>query len=403
MPVSAHRIKQLIIRRLQEELTPAEQQELSDWINASPFNKEIAEEFLDEKKLQQAVHDLYTSKEKVWQRLNEAIPGTKVVPMFRKTIFRWAAASVIIAIGVSSYFVIARRGTTKQSGSLATTHDVKAPQTNRATITTSEGKTIYLDSINNGTFATQNNVELIKTTDGAISYQRLKANSYQPIAVSYNTLTNPRGSKVQPLILTDGTQVWLNAESSITYPTAFVGNERKVTMTGEAYFEVKHNEKMPFTVSANGVDVHDLGTSFNVNAYNDEDAIRVTLLEGSVKVSSLTTHDSRLIKPGEQAIFTTHSLSRLGGNSRLTTNSSPDLDQVMAWKNGNFVFKSADIGTIMRQVARWYDVNVVYEGIPTGTFSGGVSRSANVSDVLKILELSDVKFKIEGKSITILH
>ncbi|HVZ97065.1 MAG TPA: FecR domain-containing protein, partial [Chitinophagaceae bacterium] len=212
---------------------------------------------------------------------------------------RWvAAASIALLIAVGSYFFFFNHKSqiTDHTSAIAS-NDVKAPAANRATITMSNGKIIYLDSVANGQLAIQNNVSLIKTDDGKISY-RLTATSQQ-LTAQYNTLTNPRGSKVIDMTLSDGSHVWLNAGSSVTYPVAFIDNERKVTITGEAYFEVKHNEKMPFTVAANGVEVHDLGTSFNINAYDDEDAIRVTLLEGSVKVKSGTLEVK--IKPGEQA------------------------------------------------------------------------------------------------------
>jgi ferric-dicitrate binding protein FerR (iron transport regulator) len=208
------------------------------------------------------------------------------------------------------------------------------------------------------------------------------------------------------LILPDGSKVWLNAASSIRYPTAFTANERKVEITGEVYFEIEPlapkggKGKVPFIVKINtpsGVSgqVEVLGTHFNVNAYSDEPAMATTLLEGKVKVSSLVNGQSSILKPGEQAVLT--------HNSQLTIHNNVDMDLAVAWKNGLTAFKSADIKSIMRQVARWYNVEVVYEGTtPQRTFTGGVSRDAKLSELLHLLEVSKVHFRIEGNKVILM-
>jgi len=234
-----------------------------------------------------------------------------------------------------------------------------------------------------------------KLGDGQIVYAWTSLSA--SILASYNTLTNPKGSKVIDITLSDGSRVWLNAGSSITYPIAFAGNERKITMNGEAYFEVTHNPEMPFKVCKGDMEVAVLGTHFNVNAFDDEASVRVTLLEGSIKASINGSTgpggQSTILKPGEQAQIA----------AGINVVRGIDIEEVMAWKNGNFYFNGADIQTIMRQVARWYDVEVVYEGgLPTGHYNGKPSRALTVSEMLKVVEYSGVKIRIDGRKIIVM-
>jgi ferric-dicitrate binding protein FerR (iron transport regulator) len=304
-----------------------------------------------------------------------------------------AAAAIILIMGYGLWVMSGRKAARQQGNEIAKTHDVPAPNNSRAVITLADGSKVYLDSVNNGTIAQQNNVQVMKTADGKILYnangQQLAANN--PV---YNTLTNPRGSKVIDMQLSDGSHVWLNAGSSVKYPVAFVGNERKVEITGEAYFEIAHNASKPFIVSKGETSVTVLGTHFNVNAYDDEDALRVTLLEGSVKVSA--ANKVVTIKPGEQAQVN-------GGNAiGLVVNRGVDVDQVMAWKNGKFSFNKDDIRTVMRQLARWYDLEVVYEGeVTNAKFWGDIQRDLPLSETLSFLKESKVKFEIQGKKVTV--
>jgi ferric-dicitrate binding protein FerR (iron transport regulator) len=234
---------------------------------------------------------------------------------------------------------------------------------------------------------------VVKLANGEIAY---KGNSEN---IEYNTLSNPRGSKVISLILADGSKIWLNAGSTLKYPTAFAGNERKVEVTGEAYFEVAHvsslggrpGTAMPFIVTKGETSVRVLGTHFNVSAYDDEKSLDVTLLEGSVKVSN--GDENVLIAPGQQAALQ---------DSRLTIHNNVDIEEVMAWKNGLFSYKGADVETIMRQVSRWYNVDVVFEEPVTEKFYAQVSRNTNVSKLLKMLEATRaVHFSINGKTIAV--
>lgn len=298
------------------------------------------------------------------------------------------AASVILVIGMGSYFLFFNHLQQDQIAKTNIPQDVKAPTTNRAMITLSNGKKIILDSAGNGTLAKQGNVSVIKTDDGKIAYQSTDHSPHS--IVEYNTLFNPRGSKVVNLTLSDGTRVWLNSESSLKYPVAFNGNERKVEITGEAYFEVAHDARKKFIVDANGVNTEVLGTHFNVNAYNDEASTKVTLMEGSVKVSKGSSIN--FLKPGQQADV----------SSEVKVINGVDVDEVMAWKEGYFHFENSDLKTILGQFARWYDIEIVYEGSVTNRkFFGIVKRSNTLTKVLEMLRDNNIDFKIEGKRLIV--
>jgi transmembrane sensor len=304
--------------------------------------------------------------------------------------YRIAAASLLIFIsGAAIYFAL--RNTKHNTIAKAPPQQLKnivTPGSNKAILTLSDGSTIILDDTKNGRVAQQGGTQIAKLANGQIVYN---ASDNKPAEVVYNSLTTPRGGQFK-LTLPDGSEVWLNAASSIKYPTAFIGNERKVEISGEAYFEIAHNAAKPFKVSVNGMEVKVLGTHFNINAYNDEASVKTTLLEGSVtltKGSAVTT-----LKPGQQA--------QLGNSGNIKVIDNVDIDQVVAWKNGYFSFNRSDLQTVMRQIARWYDVEIIYKGkIPERQFGGKIYRNSNLLEVLKILEESKVHFSIEEKKIIV--
>ncbi|MEO6133770.1 MAG: FecR domain-containing protein [Ginsengibacter sp.] len=337
----------------------------------------------------------------LFYRMNEAHADNifneiviKAKPVQRKLWSQIAvAASVLLIVSSGIYFLYLNK-TSKQATNdkivITTPLDVTAPAINRATIQLANGQIVYLDSTANGIVATQSNVQLKKLADGNITYN---GSSTTP-TVSYNTLTNPRGSKVINITLNDGSRVWLNAGSSVTYPVAFAGRERKISIIGEAYFEVAHNAAMPFKVSKGNMEVTVLGTHFNVNAYDDESDIKVTLLEGSVKMSMLHGQWA-MLKAGEQAVAT--------DAGKLEIKNGVDMDMIMAWKNGEFQFGEAtSIADIMKQIAKWYDLDIEYEGTVTGHIGGVISRNVNLSQVLKMLEMTGaVKFNVEGRKVVV--
>ena len=314
-----------------------------------------------------------------------------------------AAAAVLLLVSTGAYFLLRNNSI----GPIAKTemqqsrfkNDV-APGGNKAILTLDNGTQIILDSAANGTLTQQGNTKVIKLDSGQLAYQQL-ATGNEPI--SYNTVSTPKGGQYQ-IILSDGSKVWLNAASSLKYPTAFTGKERNVELTGEGYFEVAHNAAKPFHVSiasslgdGRDMQVEVLGTHFNINAYSDESSIKTTLLQGSVKVTLRQAQGDKvqIIKPGEQASVTLSGADIIVGEA--------DVDEAVAWKNGRFQFNNSDIKTIMRQLARWYDVDVTYEGnIPERFFTADISRNTNLSELLKVLELSKIHFTIEGKKLTVM-
>lgn len=298
-----------------------------------------------------------------------------------------AAASLLIVLSIGTLLFLKN-----PADKIASQTDI-APGGNHAILTLSNGQKINLTDAKDGALAQQGKVTVSKTADGNVSYLSQNKDIGTSAAIDYNTMSTPAGGQYH-LVLEDGTGVWLNAASSIKFPTAFTGAERKVEITGEVYFEVAHNAAKPFKVLSNKQAIKVLGTHFNVNAYPDEENVKTTLLEGSVRVSN--SHNSIIIKPGQQSI------ARAGD---LRINQTVDLDEVMAWKNGYFRFTDENIESVMRKLSRWYNIEVQYQAsIPNDGFNGVISRSKNISQVLKMLEKTKaVHFKIEGRRVTVIQ
>ncbi len=313
-------------------------------------------------------------------------------PAPRRSIYfinRWWMTAAALVLLVSGIWWMVSRSKNNQPASqpVSTIADVQ-PGKHGAILTLANGRQLVLDSLGNGVVADQTGVKVM-LEDGKLRYNELpNAGSQSPV---YNSISTPRGRQFQ-LILPDGSKVWLNAASSIKYPVAFSSNDRRVEITGEAYFEVTNDKSKPFYVTRGDVQVQVLGTNFNINAYEDEDAIKTTLLEGSVKVVngqwSMANGNTAILKPGEQAIIAaTH--------SPFTIHHSPDLEQIVAWKNGLFNFQDASLQQVMRQLARWYDVEIVYEnGIPDIEFGGKMGRDLTLSNVLHFLEKSGLHCRL---------
>ena len=302
----------------------------------------------------------------------------------------WAAAVVFI-LGSAAYLWTTSKKTEQPlaNGNKHLQMDI-APGSNKAILTLSNGRTITLDSAANGAIAQQGNSSIIKSANGGIRYDQKGLSQGE---VMINTMTTPRGGQYQ-LILPDGSKVWLNAASSITYPAVFVGKKRNVTVTGEVYFEVSKNREKPFVVDINGKSsVEVLGTSFNVNSYADENTIKTTLLEGSIKVKNQSA--AVTLKPGQQAEI-------VASRETVKVNTNIDLVQVMGWKNGFFHFKRTNITEVMRQMARWYDVEIRYEsGIPDIALIGEMKRDLSLGQVLEALKEMGVKCQLHGRSIIV--
>lgn len=306
------------------------------------------------------------------------------------------AASVLLALGYGLFFLKQKQNakrTTPEVAAAPLSNDI-APGTSKAILTLDDGKNIILDNATEGLLATEDNVKVIKTGSDQLSYELSSKGDLTKS--SYNTLSTPRGGQYK-LVLPDGSKVWLNAASSIRYPTSFESQIRKVEIIGEAYFEINRltratGKKVPFIVEANGIKVEVLGTHFNINAYDDEEKIRTTLLEGTIKIHK--GQSESLLKPGQQA--------NVSPSSAKIQIQNVNPGQAVAWKNGFFQFHQASLEEIMRQLTKWYDVEVRYNGtITTRKFSGEIPREATLLQVLEILELSNVQLDIQGKEIII--
>ncbi|HVK49274.1 MAG TPA: FecR domain-containing protein [Pseudobacter sp.] len=328
-------------------------------------------------RLRQAVQELGSDDE---------MQGNRTVPMFRRFRLGWAAA-ILLAAGIGGYLWFEQHSPGQQASHRQEQQDA-FPGTTKAVLTLSDGRHIMLDSASNGELALEGNTSVINN-NGTITYSGKTA----PIQI-YNTITTARGQQSPPLTLSDGTKVWLNALSSIHFPVAFTGDTRLVEITGEAYFEVAGDARKPFLVRVNDMEVNVLGTRFNVNAYPDEAFIGTTLLDGSVRVSVSKKNGQELVlSPGSQAQV-------LGGNIKLAK--EVDLDQVIAWKNGQFNFNQTDLQAVLRQLSRWYDIDMKFEGEPpVRSFRGKITKDLQLSEVLKVLEEVDVKFRIEGRTLIV--
>ncbi|MCO5240019.1 MAG: DUF4974 domain-containing protein [Chitinophagaceae bacterium] len=329
-------------------------------------------------------------------------------PGDRRFYFHLAAASVIILTVIGSWYFI--KGMRQEISAVKKNEEVVRddvpPGSNKAVLTLADGGTVVLDDVNNGVLTDEGGTRVSKQGDALVYSQEQKSRMIStPV---YNILTTPKGGQYS-LVLPDGSRVWLNAASSIRYPVAFVDDFRLVEVKGEVYFEVapyiRSGKKIPFRVKIlserdeEKSQVEVMGTHFNINAYDEEASVNTTLLEGKVKVSigMDTATGSAVLAPGQQAQV------RNSHNSlKIKVIKDVNLDEVVAWKNGLFMMNSAAIPSVLRQFARWYDVDVVYEeGIPEGRITGDIPRDMNLSEALKIMELSGVHFKIEDRKIIV--
>lgn len=388
------RIADLVFRSLSGPLTDAEQQELAAWIAVSDRNREWYERIQGEEYLRQSFlsfrgDQAEVSKARVLDRIEGALVTGKRVHILRTAWFKYAAA-IIILFGIGAYLW------NKQNNSSITTQQVAVekdilPGGQKAILTLADGRKIILDSVKNGQLAQQGGTSIYKSQDGLVSYEKNDLPSTPKHLTEYNTISTPRGGEYK-IVLSDGTIVWLNAVSSITFPTTFGDSARRVSISGEAYFEVAKNAHAPFKVIINNeAEVEVLGTHFNVNAYEDETAIRTTLLEGRVRVINLHQTQSRTtLAPGTQA-----AIFRNSGKPNIIEVKAANIDQVMAWRNGKFNFQGKELKEAMKELVRWYEIEIVYEkDVPRIVFEGKMDRRLKLSQVLNGLQDMGVEFKL---------
>jgi len=379
------RYRELAQKWLDGTITSAERQEFAAWYNADqdapvkiPSGFAESEDVLRERIL-----------DKINNQIFKTSGSAKKALLWLTSI---AASLVVVVIIAAVHFHLKKQ----QSQSLATSHQKKtkvndvAPGGDKAMLTLADGSKVVLNDAKNGLIANQGLTKLNKTNAGQLVYEADQAS--KSTAVVYNTITTPKGGQFR-IVLSDGTKVWLNAASSITFPTTFPATERKVTITGEVYFEVAKNMQVPFRVVTGKQEVEDVGTCFNIKAYDDERSITTTLVEGAVKISS--GQQSALLKPGQQANVSKQGLEPISVKT-------VDTEIVLAWKNGSFEFESEELHAIMRQVARWYDIKVIYEGnLKPRRFTASVPRNINLSKLLEMLKFMGVNFRIDGQTVVV--
>ncbi|BAV04542.1 FecR family protein [Filimonas lacunae] len=390
LPVNPTELLKLVKKYQEGTATPAEKDFIEQYYQHFHTQEKASAQWNNDHK-QQLENNLL-------QRINlqieqESTPVVPVVPLYKRSLFKIAAAVLLLATGTAIY--IASQHTDNKH--TATAQQDVAPGGNKATLTLADGSVIVLDNAGNGKLTSQNNFSVIKASDGKIAYQQDSVAS--ALVMQYNLLSTPLGGRYQ-VTLSDGTTVWLNSSSSLRYPTAFNGATREVELTGEGYFEVARNSAKPFHVivpvkraGERKMDVKVLGTHFNINAYEEEQQVNTTLLEGSVVVG--IGSQSKCIAPGQAAALDLYSQQLLVKNA--------DTEGAVAWKNGRFAFHHQNIKEVMRQIARWYNVEIVYEGkISDEDFGGEIPCSENLSKVLKMLELTGiVHFRLEDRKVIV--
>lgn len=325
--------------------------------------------------------------------LKQNLPDTAFSKSSNRNTWIKVAAGIFMTLSVGLLFWNQQKPVNKPAYTTNKIEQKIVPGGNKAYLTMADGAVILLNEVKNGTLNTQTDVQINKVKDGILEYNHSVTSDKNIHQLSYNTINIPRGGEYQ-VVLSDGTKVWLNSASSLKYPAVFHGNERKVELSGEAYFEVAKNVSKPFHVVVNGINVQVLGTHFNIMSYGDDKEVKTTLLEGSVRLSGKTA--AILLKPGQQAM--------LNEQQTAFNVKTVDVEDVIAWKNGLFAFNNEDIQTIMKRISRWYDVEVIFpENFRRRNFGGTISRFKDVESVLKSLELTgSIHFKIEGRRITVM-
>lgn len=378
-------IQVLVQKYLDKTATAEEVEMLNDWYQS--FDDEEVVVYTKD-----AEHTVFVRLKNRLRKLFQKSP--RVFTLTRHSFVRMAAIFLgLVFIGSLFYFLFQSRSTAlpQQNAVTVTSVDEIKPGGNKAILTLADGTTVVLDSSANGTLGTQGNTNIIKLGNGELRYKNGSALP-RASATLYNTIATPRGGQYA-IELADQTKVWLNSSSSIRFPTDFRDSVREVEITGEAYFEVAHHPAKPFKVKVNDAYIRVLGTHFNVMAYSNEATINTTLLQGSLIAGNNKT--SRLLARGNQA--------RISKDGAIEFVKDADTEEAVAWRSGRFLFNSSDMYNMMRQVERWYNVDVVFKGNIGLHFSGQLNRYANVSELLRKLELTnEVHFEIENGKITVI-
>lgn len=392
--------------------SPQEREELFAVLEEDNYNEEEVLQLLDGMANDITPHLPYNQE--YWKPIVQTIiqrgrEQQKTTGIVRK--MKWlkvvAAAAVLVLLGVGVYRWLQPSAPTKTTIINSIVKNDISPAGNKAILTLADGSTIVLDTASTGNLVQQGNITIIKSHNGQLVYDASGSKlSPSPVTknagnkIAYNSISTPRGGQYQ-VVLPDGSKVWLNAASSIKFPTAFTRNERSVEVTGEVYFEISPIHSTPFYVKTpEGAITQVLGTSFNINSYRDEVVTKITLVEGSIRVikgvaSTLNGKQSAILKPGQQA--------QINNTGNLRVDNNADIEQVLAWKNGLFKFNKTNLEDVLKQISRWYDVDITYKGaIPSIKFEGEMNRDLKLSQILEILGIMDVRFSIQDKQLIVM-
>lgn len=380
--------KELLEKYIQGTCTEEEQAIVESW-----HLKE-----LEGKTFQPKASQIKTAYTSIWKGIkSKAEEGENLQLKSNNKRFYAIAAAVLVTLSAGLFFIKKDLNTPSVNELFVKTGKDFTPGGNKATLILADGSNISLTDAANGKLAQQAGITITKTRDGQLVYntKQIPAARTGESRQLLNVISTPRGGQYQ-LTLPDGSKVWLNAESSLKYPVDFITAERRVELTGEAYFEIAKKQQ-PFIVVTDKQEVKVLGTHFNISSYQDDPITKTTLLEGSVNVSQRSTGASRILKPGEQ--------SRISTARSAPSVITADIESEMAWKNGLFIFRDEPIESILKDLARWYDVDISFEGKPVElSFVGVVSRSKNISNVLKIMEgAGNLHFRVDGRKIVVMN
>ncbi|WP_442591891.1 FecR family protein [Pedobacter sp. AW31-3R] len=375
-------ISQLITGYLRGTLDAKQQHELTDWIHSSDENQSFFLDFLTEENLSTALKEYNSLDEEVlWENTISKIHHYKTPTKYNYWLAAAAMVLVIFSVGLVHYM-----STQQVKVNTIAHHNHIQPGKQAATLVLANGQKILINDVSSGNIATQSGVRISKTANGQILYEVMDRKNDK---LEYNTLYTANGQQTQ-IRLPDGSIVFLNAASSLKYPTSFKNlNKREVQLSGEGYFEISKDKSKPFTVRSKGQKIEVLGTHFNINAYIEEAVVKTTLLEGALKINNRA-----VLKPGQQSVVQDDKIEIR----------EADLEEAVAWKNGYFIFNPENFENTMNMIARWYDVEIVYDYKPVNLhLAASISRNRNLADVLKIIQnTEDVKFKIEGRRIRVI-
>jgi transmembrane sensor len=385
------RIKFLLSRYLANQAGQEEIREMLQWLRENEHNPSLLQEVWEQQP--SAAPAPLADLQRMWMNIEAStLPVHRVHFLTRN----WqAVAAVVLGLAAGVYLLVST-STNKVAGSATSpslaARDI-APGKNGAILTLADGTHMLLDSTGNGVIASQKGARVL-LKNGKLEYDETGKASGE---IVYNTMTTPKGRQFN-LVLPDGSQVWLNAASSIRFPTAFNGKQRRVEITGEAYFEVAKDKERPFFVRAMNTETEVLGTHFNINAYDEENIVKATLLTGSIRTTALPSG-----RPGGNAVLQPGQQAQVSPDEKMTVISNADIEQTMAWKNGAFNFQNVGLKEVMRQLARWYDLEIVYEkNVPDIRFGGEMSRNIPLSDLLNGLKDMDIHFRIaEGRKLIV--